>query len=117
MNESPVDNTPESERDQLASLRYQFTSALMLLAGMSVIMTWYFVSEAWYRYDDSTRAVKAGTEMARQLNEFSQVNEPAFRDAIRKIQDYSRTHPDILPILNKYGVMQITNAPAVAPKK
>src|ERR1043165_6556888 len=102
MNESPVDNSPESEKDQLATLRYQFTSALMLLTGMAVIMTWYFVSEAWYRYDDSVRAAKSATEIAKQLNEFTQVNEPQFREAVRKLQDYSRTHPDILPILNKY---------------
>ena len=117
MNESPVDNTTENQGEQLATLRYQFTSALMLLAGISVIMTWYFANEAWYRYQESSRAAEVATEISRQLNEFTRVNEPQFRDAVRKLQEYSRTHPDILPILNKYGVMQLTNAPAAPPKK
>lgn len=116
MNESPNNNTPESEAEQLATLRYQFTSALMLLASIAVVITWYFANETWYRYQESSRAAKSANEIARQLNEFTQVNEPQFREAARRLQEYSRTHPDILPILNKYGVMQITNAPAPAKK-
>ena len=117
MNESSSDNASESDQEQIATLRHQLTSTLMLVAGIAVIITWFFAYEAWFRYHDSSRAAQAANEMAKQLDEFTHVNEPQFREAVRKLQEYSKTHPDVLPILNKYGVMQITNAPAPVPKK
>lgn len=117
MNESPTNEGLESPEEQLSGLRHQFTSALMLLLGMAVVMTWYFGFQFYFTYRDSRGAKTILTETRKRMDEFVQVRDPQFQETVRKLQQYSRTHPDVLPILNKYGVMQATNAPSAPAKK
>ena len=117
MNEVPDNNETESAQEQVATLRHQFASALMLVAAISVIMTWYFGYECYFRYTDSKQAAMVANDTGRRLAEFNRVNEPAFQELVRRLKDYSKTHPDIVPILAKYGLVTNAPAPAVQPKK
>ncbi len=50
---------------------------------------------------------KQGSSMDKQLQ--------ALQGAVSRLVDYGRTHPDYVPILNKYGVPVSSPAPATAP--
>jgi hypothetical protein len=54
---------------------------------------------------------KQGTSIEKQLQ--------ALQGAVSRLVDYGRTHPDYVPILNKYGVpvTPAAAAPAAPPKK
>ena len=117
MNENNPDNTLESSEEQVSTLRHQLTSALFLVLALSVIMTWFFGYQCYFAYTESRDVKAPAMEARKRMEEFKTVREPNFLEVVRKLQDYSRTHPDVLPILNKYGVMQITNAPAAGAKK
>ena len=116
MNDIPENNDTETAQEQVATLRHQFTSALMLVMAISAIITLYFGYECYFRYHDSRRAAVIANETGRRIAEFNQYNEPAFQEIARRLKEYSKTHPDIVPILAKYGL--VTNTPAAtAPKK
>jgi hypothetical protein len=117
MNDNQPDNTPESSEEQVSTLRHQLTSALFLVLALSVIMTWFFGYQCYFAYTESRDLKPAAVEARKRLEDFKANREPNFLGMVRKLQDFSKTHPDVLPILNKYGVMQITNAPAAGAKK
>ena len=116
MSDNLPDTAPESSDAQVSTLRHQLTSALFLVLALSVIMTWFFGYQCYFAYTESRDLKQPAMEARKRLGDFKATREPNFLEVVRKLQDYSKTHPDVLPILNKYGVMQITNTPA-QPKK
>jgi hypothetical protein len=117
MNDQQSDNTPESSEEQVSTLRHQLTSSLFLVLALSIILTWFFGYQCYFAYTESRDLKQPATEARKRMEEFKTSREPNFLEVVRKLQDYSKTHPDLLPILNKYGVMQITNVPAAGAKK
>jgi len=116
MNETQNNNGPEDTQEEIAVLRHQLTSTLMLVLAIAVIVTWYFAYQFYFTLKDSRRSAKAANETRARIEEFNRTNEPQFQELVRKFREYGKTHPDVMPILNKYGVFQATNTPA-APKK
>jgi len=116
MNETPASNGSEDLKETCASLRHQLNSALILLLVVSATLTIFFLRQVSIsRKDrDSLRPVIADyqTNAIPALNEFT-----------AKLREYAKSHPDVVPILAKYGVVQVSNAPApagapaAAPKK
>ncbi len=117
MNETPNPNGSEDTQEEIAVLRHQLTSTLMLVLAVAVIVTWFFSYQFYFTLKDSRRAAVAAKETRVRIEEFNRVNEPQFQELVRKLQEYAKTHPDVKPILAKYGVLQATNAPSATPKK
>ena len=115
MSDLPKNNGEATVEEQLSALRDQFTSLLMLITGIAVIITWFFGYQCYYSYTESRRAIRAMEETQKAIADFTKNNEPAFQATLQNLREYSKTHPDIVPILKKYGVYE-TNPPAPAKK-
>jgi len=116
MNESPNPNSPEGLQEEIAVLRHQLVSTLMLIFGIAAIVTWYFAYQFYFTRSDSQRAAQSAKEKQAQIEAFTN-SEPQFQEMVRKLREYSRTHPEVSEILKKYGALQPPAAPAAAPKK
>ena len=103
--------------DASALLRRFGFATLMLVLAIAVIVTWFFAYQFYFGLKDSRRAAQAAKETQARIEEFNRVNEPQFQEIVRRLREYSKTHPDVVPILTKYGAIQVTNTSAAAPKK
>lgn len=105
---NPDSNPTDDLRETCSLLRHQLNSAMILLLIVSATISIFFLRQY-------TMASKERDALRAQVMDYQTNGIPALQEFTRKLQDYGRTHPDVLPILNKYGVMQVP-APA-APKK
>lgn len=115
MNETPVSNESADLKETCASLRHQFNSVLILLLVVSSTLTIFFLRQV-------TLARKDRDMIRPGIVEYHQNGVPALNEFTDKLREYAKTHPDVVPILIKYGIVQkATNAPAPAaiptPKK
>ena len=101
-------NNTEDLCETCSILRHQLHSAMILLLVVSATLTIFFLRQY-------SMAGKEREALRSQVVEYQSNGVPALQEFTRKLQEYGKTHPDVLPILNKYGVMQ--PAPAAAPKK
>jgi len=105
-------NTPATEDVQAttATLQRQLSSVLRLTCIVSLTLTGYFLFQfmAIQREVQTLRTIVTDHRTKMQ---------PVLQDLNRKLVEYSKTHPDIQPLLTKYGVGLPTNAPAPAVKK
>ncbi|HEU5072374.1 MAG TPA: hypothetical protein VFV96_18390 [Verrucomicrobiae bacterium] len=112
MNETPISPGSEDLKETCATLRHQLNSVLILLLVVSATMTIFFLRQVSLARKDieSMRPVITGY----QTN-----TGPAIQEFTRKLQEYAKTHPDVVPILVKYGVVQVGNpsAATTAPRK
>lgn len=115
MNESS-NPSPEELREEIAVVRHQLVSTLMLTLGVAAIVTWYFAYQFYFSMTDGRRAAQSMKEKQPQIEAFTN-SEPQFQEVLRKLRDYAKTHPDVAETLKKYGVMQAPAAPAPASKK
>ncbi len=97
---TPVPESALSGSAELQALRHLITSVLLLVLVVSGTFNIYL----WRQY----RTVQAELapiqpQAAQILTEANRLNSFA-GDIARKFLDYSRTHPDFTPILNKYGI-------------
>lgn len=115
MNEFP-DRSPEALQEEIAVLRHQLVSVLMLVLGVAAIVTWYFAYQFYFNSTDSHRIAESTKEKQAQIEGFAS-SEPQFQEMLRKFRDYSKTHADVAEVLKKYGVLQPPTVPVAAPKK
>jgi hypothetical protein len=101
---------------QLSALRRMLVLALLLLVIISTSVAWYFRSEK--------KLVNVQLSQATvNINQWEKQTMPHVNALIGQLQAYSRTHPDILPILAKYGMLppsgEVPSAsvPQTPPKK
>jgi len=113
MNEHPTSTSVTSVEDlkeTCASLRHQLNSALILLLVVSATLSVFFLRQV-------TLARKDRDNLRPAIADYQQNAVPALNDFTAKLREYAKTHPDVVPILVKYGVVQATNpaAPSSAP--
>jgi hypothetical protein len=99
---------------QFDALRQLIISVLVLLIVVSGTFTIYLLRQ--YR---STNAdvTMAEPQVRAEMAQYSKVK-AVMDDFVRQVVDYSRSHPDFTPILNKYGIKPLPTAPgSAAPKK
>jgi hypothetical protein len=118
MNEPESKMTDSSElaelRTQHEALQKQVTRLLLGLVVLSLTLTAFM----------GLMARRAGTELkairpqATQVMEISKKEEPAIQAFWGKLVNYSKSHPDFVPYVEKYknvfGLAGGTNAPAAA---
>jgi hypothetical protein len=107
MNEPIPTNGPEDLRETCATLRHQLNSVLILLFLVSATLLTSFLRQSSEigKQRDMLQQVVAG---------YQQQTEPAVNNFSAKLREYGKTHPDLMPILVKYGVVQLTNPAAPA---
>jgi len=95
-------------RDEVRTLRSLFSAAAMALLLLS------FGINAYLYYQDKIlrKELDAAKKMAR---EFETVKRPMVNTFITRLQDFALSHPEINPILDKYGIRPAASAPAPAP--
>jgi negative regulator of genetic competence, sporulation and motility len=108
MNETPASTGTEDLRETCATLRYQLNSALILLLIVSSTITVFFLRQ-------STLARKDRDYLSQTVADYQENAVPALNEFAAKLREYAKTHPDVVPILAKYGVVQVTNT-AAAPR-
>lgn len=109
MNENPASNELADLKETCAALRHQFNSVLILLLVVSFTLTIFFLRQVTLARKDRD-GIRAG------VVEYQQNGVPALNEFTAKLREYAKTHPDVVPILVKYGVVQVSNtAPAMTP--
>jgi len=95
-------------RDEVRTLRTLFSAAAMALLLLS------FGINAYLYYQDQIlrKELDAAKKMAR---EFETVKRPMVNTFVNRLQEFALSHPDIYPILNKYGIRPSASAPEPAP--
>ncbi len=94
-------------RDEVRTLRSLFSAAALAFLLMS------FGLNAYLYYQD--QIVRKDLEAAKRMaREFETVRRPVVSTFVTRLQDFSRGHPDINPILDKYGIRP-SAAPAPTP--
>ena len=95
-------------RDEVRTLRSLFSAAAMALLLLS------FGINAYLYYQD--RILRKELDTAKKMTQdFETVRRPMVNTFITRLQDFARSHPDINPILDKYGIRPAASAPAPAP--
>ena len=95
-------------RDEVRTLRSLFSAAAMALLLLS------FGINAYLYYQD--RILRKDLDAAKKMaQEFETVRRPMVNTFITRLQDFARSHPDINPILDKYGIRPDASAPAPVP--
>jgi glutamate/tyrosine decarboxylase-like PLP-dependent enzyme len=98
----------QSLRDEVRTLRSLFGAAVMALLLLS------FGINAYLYYQD--RILRKELDTAKKMaQEFETVRRPMVNTFITRLQEFARSHPDIKPILDKYGIRPAAAAPAPAP--
>ena len=107
----PDENVASDLQEEVSSLRQQVWTLLVLLLVVSGTLSIYLMRQVTYARRDLSQlqqAVPQSQEQNKGMDQF-----------VYHLVDYSRTHPDFVPILNKYQI-QVTPGPApaaAAPKK
>lgn len=100
---------------RLNALRRLLTLALAVNVIIAASVAWYFRSQKQLVNVQLSHA-------SMNVNQYEKQVIPRLNALIVQLQEYSRTHPDINPILAKYGMLPGSapapaSQPAVAPKK
>lgn len=109
---TPFSASQPSDSDvaaQLKTAQRQVSNLLVMLLVVSGTFSIYLFQEV--RYDRANLAVLAPqAQQQAQANEliatYNQKSVPAMQNFFTQLGEYSKTHPDVLPILAKYGLVQ-----------
>ena len=102
---------PENLGAQCAALQRQVFTLLIALFVVSGTLTVFLWRQARYAQKD-IEAVKAPA--AQLIQAFNQ-EKPGMDKFVGQLVEYGRTHPDFVPILNKYRIPLTSTPTAVAP--
>src|SRR4051794_11987387 len=105
------DNTVAALREEVQSLRTLFVGALLVLIILSGSLNIFLMRQA------SIASNQAG-ESQKNLDEFNTVSVPMARELWGRLNEFSKTHPDVNPIITKYAPffqVPVTNAPVPVP--
>jgi hypothetical protein len=99
--ESQLPSQPAANdlQEQYHALRQTLNTMLVLLVMVSGTLTIFLVRQ-W-------RFAKTDLDMLRPqaaqiINDYNRVSAPAMQDFMRRLAEYSRSHPDFAPIAAKY---------------
>jgi hypothetical protein len=117
---TPAAPQPVERPDLAAQLRdtqRQLSNLLVLVLVVSGTLTILLLQQVRYARADlaSLQVASQQLEQARQLIANYNQRVPAIQQFVSKLQDYAKTHPDVLPILDKYGMVQRAPASGTAP--
>jgi hypothetical protein len=95
-------------RDEIRALRSLFITASMGL----LVLSFGINAHLYYQDRVQRRELNAAKRM---VQEFEMAKRPIVSAFVAKLQEFSRSHPDFNPILDKYGIRPAASTPAPAP--
>jgi hypothetical protein len=101
-------NVSELQKE-IQSLRQLITSLLLLLVVVSGTLS-IFLLRQWKMARNDLAAIRPGALQI--INDYNQQRAPRMDAFIQKLKEYGRTHPDFVPILERYQL--VTNPPTVS---
>ena len=119
---SPTPFSSAMSRDDLAAQlkasQRSVSNLLILLLVVSGTLSIFLLQEV--RYDRADLAALKGQEeqlqQARQLiDNYNQQTVPAMQNFLKQLASYAEAHPDVMPILMKYGLARPGNPQSAAP--
>ena len=108
---SPVQPTPS---DPMAGLQRQLQNLMIAVLVVSGTLCLVLLSQARY----AKRDLQMIQGPANQIIQSFKQEKPMMDNFINKVAEYGKTHSDIQPLLQKYGVQMTNTSPATsaAPK-
>lgn len=103
MNESetkPTTVIAEDSQRPSAALQGQVTTLLLAMVVLSGILTAFLYVQQRFAIQDREANKQA---VGPFVQVFRQQQKPAMDGIVEKLREYGKTHPDFLPVLNKYG--------------
>lgn len=103
--QKPQSPTADSRDEAIRSLQKQVRVLLILLLIVSGTLTVYMKRA-------SSRAKAELTllnpQVQRIRDEFNSRGRPAIREFINRLGEYSQTHPEVVPIMHKHGLTNVS---------
>jgi len=100
-NKAPAQSEVSELREQVESLRHLIGSILILLVVVSGTFN-IFLLRQWKT--SKTQLAFQKPQVANMVALYQKNEQPAIENFIKKMVDYGQTHPDFVPILNKYQI-------------
>ena len=100
---------------QLKIAQRQVSNLLLMLLVVSGTLSIFLLQQVRYGRADMAafRKQTQQLEQARQaIANYNQNTVPAMQKFVQQVMDYSKTHPDVLPILAKHGLVRVKREPA-----
>src|SRR6516225_5517015 len=101
--QSSATTQPADLQSQLESLRSLTSSLLLIVLLISLTLT-IFLARQW-RFTKSE--IDLMTPQASQIIGESSKSLPAMQEFVKRLNEYSKTHPDFAPIANKYHLSEV----------
>jgi hypothetical protein len=95
-------------RQQCASLQRQVTTLLLAVFVLSGTVTVFLWRQARYARKD----LEVLKPPAAQIIQSFKQEKPIMDDFVAKLAEFGKTHPDFMPIVNKYKIQPVT-APGI----
>ena len=123
-NKTPIQHHATDLQAQCDALRHLIVSVLILVIVISGTLNIYLLRQ-WRTASKDLAGIRP--QAAQMIAEYQKVSGPLMSDFVKKLTEYSRSHPDFAPVLAKYGIKPSgptnalpatpTSLPAAAPKK
>lgn len=110
---SPAATQPEltALQEQCAQLRQWVTSLLLILIVISGTLSIFLLRQWRFARSELNNIPPAALQMISEYN----TSRPGIEDFLRKLADYSRTHPDFAPIAGRYHLNEYLPKPGAVP--
>ena len=99
---------PETLRDQIQTLRALLVATLAALLLLGAAVNIYLVRQFWM-----VRKDLATTQSF--LQDYQKNKEPVLNEFVTRLQGFAQDHPDLTPILEKYGIKPAAAGPVAQP--
>lgn len=107
---------PQSElaevKAECESLRHALVSVLILVLVVSGTLNLFFLRQ--YRNAKSQLKIE-GPQVGQLVAEYNRNEGPVLGELVKRLSDFGKTHPDIEPLLARYGIKPASPTNAVAP--
>jgi hypothetical protein len=104
MNDTQSSNTPGTANEGCCAMRCQLNTVLVLLIVVIATIALFF----GYQIHTSRKDKAAWGPV---VAEYDTKTAPRLKELAHRLQEYAKTHPDLTPILTKYGLGQPGTVP------
>jgi hypothetical protein len=100
-NKSPIQTDSSDLQAEFDALRHLVVSILILLIIVSGTFSIYLLRQ-WRTTSKDLKNI--GPQVSQMINVYQKDEAPWMQDILKKFSEYGKTHPDYMPILNKYNI-------------
>lgn len=94
------------------ALRHSLVSVLILVLVVSGTLNLFFLRQ--YRNDKSQLKIE-GPQIGQIVAEYNRNEGPVLSELVKRLNDFGKTHPDIEPLLARYGIKPASPTGAATP--